>query len=391
MKNTVFRFSGVLCLLAGVAACASPSKPSVTLTSPRLVTPAMGAQIANAAQPVTLTIQNATTTGTAPLTYTFEVATDDQFTNVVYTKSGVAPGSDGTTSVQIDTLPAGKGYYWRAHADNGTSAGPATSALNFAIGPAITIAAPALASPGVGATVSTVRPTLTVTDSTTTGPVGALVYKFEISTSSTFDTLVVSGTAAQQSGQTSYTPTQDLQTDVTYYWRVVATDTTNSISSSYSSTGNFKTSLGIDLSQVVYVLGPNISKWPQTSTITNAYADGSNLCIYHTKLGIWPATTYTYDPSGNTTVEGNQWVFAKINGTWYGGAADWYRPGQACKGVTAQSIGGDAFYQPQWEPLRSWVPHSGEVFGVASTTPARAWPSMSTLDERTDVKLIVWP
>jgi hypothetical protein len=388
-KKNVFRFGGVLCLLVGVAACSSPSKPSVTLTSPQLVAPAMGAQIANSAQPVTLTIQNATTTGSSPLTYTFDVATDQAFTNVVYTKSGVAAGSGGTTSVTIDTLTAGTGYYWRARANSGSSAGPATTPVNFAIGPAITISAPTLASPAVGDTVSGLRPTLTVNDSTTTGPAGAISYRFEISTDPAFGTLAASGTVAQTSGQTSYAPTVDLQDGTTYYWRVVASDTTNNISSAYSSVGNFKVSAGIDLTKVVYVLGPNISSWAQTSTITNAYEDGQNLCIYHTKLGVWPSTAFFGDSS--TQVEGNQWVFANINGTWYGGAGDWYKPGQACKGVTAQSIGGDGFYQPQWEPLRSWVPHSGEVFGVMSTTPARAWPDMETLDERTDVKLLVWP
>ncbi len=387
MKKTPFRFSGMLCLLVGVAACASPSKPSVTLTSPRLVTPAMGAQIANSAQPVTLTVQNATTTGTTPLTYTFEVATDDQFANIVYTKSGVAPGSDGTTAVQIDTLTAGTGYYWRARADSGSSNGPATSANNFAVGPAITISAPTLSSPGVGATVSTNRPTLTVTNSTTTGPVGSLVYKFELSTTSSFDSIAVSGTVSQQSGQTSYTPTTDLDTGVTYYWRVVTTDTTNNISSSYSSTGNFKTELGIDLHNVVYVHGPDVSNWPQTSTITDAFEDGNQLCIYHTMLGKWPTTAFLGDAS--VQVEGNQWIFAKINGQWYAGANDWYRPGQACKSpVTAQSIAVDGF---QTEPLHSWIPHSGEVWAVMDTTPARNYPGVKTIDERTDVKMLVWP
>ena len=32
----------------------------------------------------------------------------------------------------------------------------------------------------------------------------------------------------------------------------------------------------------------------------------------------------------------------------------------------------------------------GEVFGVMSSTPARFWPDMKTLDQRTDVVLIVW-
>jgi hypothetical protein len=112
------------------------------------------------------------------------------------------------------------------------------------------------------------------------------------------------------------------------------------------------------------------------------------MCIWHTKLGVWPSGIFFGDP--NTLVEGNQWVLANINGRWYGGAAEWYRPGQACKDVTADNIARDAFYYDEQEPLRSWVPAVGEVFGLMSTTPARAWPHMRTLDERTNVVLVRW-
>ena len=137
------------------------------------------------------------------------------------------------------------------------------------------------------------------------------------------------------------------------------------------------------------MLGPsNVADWPQTSTVTGTRAIPHELCIWHTRLGNWPNTIFFDDP--NTRVEGNQWVFANIGGRWYGGAADWYRPGQACKDVTADSIARDAFYSPSMEPLRSWVPRQGEVFGVMSTTPARAWPQMRTLDERSNIVLIRW-
>jgi hypothetical protein len=112
---------------------------------------------------------------------------------------------------------------------------------------------------------------------------------------------------------------------------------------------------------------------------------GGELCIWHDQLGTWPSVIFFNDP--NTLVEGNQWVFANIGGRWYGGAADWYRPGQACKGLDAASIGRDAFDQ---DPLRSWVPQPGELFGVMSTTPARAWPDMRTLDQRTNIVLLRW-
>jgi hypothetical protein len=144
----------------------------------------------------------------------------------------------------------------------------------------------------------------------------------------------------------------------------------------------------IDLNQVTIVLGPNVNTWPQTSTVTATQQTDHNLCIWHTALGQWPYTLFFDDPS--TTVEGNQWVFANIGGRWYGGAADWYRPGQACKDVTAQTIGRDAFYNPSQEPLHSWVPRPGEVFGLMDSTPARAWPAMRTLDQRTNVVLVRW-
>ena len=144
----------------------------------------------------------------------------------------------------------------------------------------------------------------------------------------------------------------------------------------------------LDLNAVTVVLGPtNIASWPQTATVTGTKAVPGDLCIFHTKLGLWPTTLF-FDT--DALIEGNQWVFANIGGHWYGGAGEWQRPGQACKDVTAETIGADAFYSPNMEPLRSWVPQPGEVFGVMATTPARAWPNMRTVDERTNVVLVRW-
>ena len=133
------------------------------------------------------------------------------------------------------------------------------------------------------------------------------------------------------------------------------------------------------------MLGPNVASWPQTATITAASAKYTDLCVNHTKLGAWP-TTFFFDTGA--LIEGNQWVFANINGRWYGGAGEWVRPGQECKAVTADTIGRDAFYGR--EPLGSWVPKPGEVFAVMSSTPARAYPAMATIDERTNVVFVTW-
>jgi hypothetical protein len=370
-------------------ASVTDAKSGVTLSSPRLVTPEDGANIPYAQQPITLTIGNAVTTGKTALTYTFDVSTDSGFGSTVYTKSGVAAGGTQTT-LQIDKLAGATTYYWRARASSGSFEGPNAKAHSFKVGPEVVLQAPVLASPGANDTVNQ-QPTLTVNNVQRSGPAGNIEYRFEISHASDFGSLAYVATVAERSdlSYTQHTVSQRLD-EGTYWWRVQATDTTNSVTSPYSAANPFKVTRGLDLNTVSVVMGPaNIGQWEETAQITNAFWADGQLCIYHTRLGIWPGVPFFGD--AGTLVEGNQWVFAFINGQWYGGAADWYRPGQACKGVDANSIGRDAFYLPTQEPLHSWVPHSGEIFGVMSSTPARLWPDMRTYDERTNVQLIQWP
>ena len=111
-----------------------------------------------------------------------------------------------------------------------------------------------------------------------------------------------------------------------------ASDPTNAVNSPFSAVAQFKVSKGIDLHTVNVILGPkNIADWENTAQITDARWVPDQLCIFHTRLGVWPGVPFFGDAS--TLVEGNQWVFAFINGQWWTGAADWYRPSQACKGV----------------------------------------------------------
>jgi hypothetical protein len=148
--------------------------------------------------------------------------------------------------------------------------------------------------------------------------------------------------------------------------------------------------------QAIFVKGPNVADWAQTSQVTNVFIGNGQICLEHTKLGQWPTTVFFDDPS--TLVEGN-WGFCG-NGQfmnsgdgrnqWYCAAAVWYRPGQQCKGEDANSLK-DTWYQPNEEPMKSWTPRSGELFGIYATTPARFWPSMRTVDERTNVVLMRWP
>jgi hypothetical protein len=400
-------WSGVALLVAASACSKSnPTRPTnvesapdtasvtdavsgITLTTPQLSSPNEGASFKFVEQPVSLVVKNAVTTGSTALTYTFEVATDVAFASKAFTKEGVAQGS-GNTSLTLDKLAADKNYFWRARASSGSVAGPFTKARSFKVGPEVILQAPVLGDPPTNSTVDE-QPTLNVNRVSRTGPADQIFYRFELSDTSGFGSVVYSVTVPERS-DLPYTPHRVTRVldETTYFWRVQATDPANAVNSPFSSVAQFKVAKGIDLRTVHIVLGPrNIADWERTATISDAYWIPDQLCIFHNRLGIWPGVPFFGD--AGTLVEGNQWVFAFINGQWHGGAADWYRPAQACKGVGANSIGRDAFYNPSQEPLHSWVPQSGELFGVMSTTPARFWPDMRTYDERTDVKVIRWP
>jgi hypothetical protein len=136
------------------------------------------------------------------------------------------------------------------------------------------------------------------------------------------------------------------------------------------------------LKTVKWVKGEPILNWAVTSTLTRV-TSGSTLCTEHTKAGQWPILPW-FDVPG-VTVEGNQIMIANIGGTWYGGAGEWLRPGQVCKDVSG-NIGEGVYYDSP--PLQFWTPRTGEVVGIAVSTPSRSgqWGTA----ERSNVILIRW-
>ena len=141
----------------------------------------------------------------------------------------------------------------------------------------------------------------------------------------------------------------------------------------------------IDLRKVTVVKGVHIANWKITSTVKKVTVGGGSICVDHTKLENWPTSDFFGEKE--TQVEGNQWIFAYINGRWYGGAGEWIRPGQLCKAVDAGNVGCGVFYDS--EPLKSWRPAHGEIVGIAVSQPARA--GQWGLAERTNVTLVKWP
>ena len=373
------------------AASADGAAATASVTVPRAVSPAAGVTIRNTDQPVTLVVANAVVTQSAAATYTFEVSTDSAFSSKAYSKTGVAAGASGQTSLTIDKIPAGTNYYWHARAEGGGTVGPFSAARPFTIGPAIVIDSATLVSPISGAGTGA-RPTFTVTNAIHSGPAGPITYKFEIASSSAFSPVVVTGTVNEGVSRTTYTPNTDLPPETTLYWRVTASDVANGVSGPTTLPATFVTSFAIDLKKVVYLNSPDVSAWPQTAVLSLVEQDGGGdgpVCMSYTDPG-WPDSPWPFGgPDPNFGVYANQWYFARINGTWYGGAGEWiYRGASSCKaGQGTKTIGPDSGFGP---PFSSWVPKVGELVGFMVSSVARNGPVKRTVDERSNVIVQPW-
>jgi all-beta uncharacterized protein len=106
------------------------------------------------------------------------------------------------------------------------------------------LSAPTANAPVGGTTITVPRPTLVVNNSTPTGTVGTVTYRFEISDQPSFPvdaarTFSVDGIAQGTGGTTSGVVPRDLGPDVLWYWHARSTD--GVATSDYSATETFRT------------------------------------------------------------------------------------------------------------------------------------------------------
>jgi hypothetical protein len=211
--------------------------PGVNIAAPTLIEPAQGFKFKESEQPIRLVVQNSTTSGVRPLTYTFEVAADSGFASKVFSRSTVAPGENNRTSVQIDRLEIGRAYYWRAWAEDGANTG-AIATAGFEIDPKPAVTPPGPVSPINNEIVATPTPTLRVHNASFVGPVGGLRYEFQIATDQSFSRLVYAGIANEGAGDTTFNSLA-LPAATALLWRARASDGENT--SAWSGTQGFRT------------------------------------------------------------------------------------------------------------------------------------------------------
>lgn len=381
----------VMASAVSVWACSpkNPARPSMSFVAPVPQEPANGVTYNYTAQPVTLQIVNAVRTGSAAVTYSLEVSTVNTFASTVVSRDGVAEGSNGLTSVTLPTLEGGRTYYWRSRAIVDGLPGETSPVQSFVVRPNITINTPNVQTPAANSDVFAPRPTFTVANATRTGPAGTLFYEFQVSSSSAFGSLLTSATVQEQTNTTSWTPSVDLP-EGGLFWRVRARDIANDVTGPFTGALSFTRRFGIDINKAVIAYGPShVATWPETAKLRNVYfdpADTEIMCTEYDDPG-WPETPFFGGPA---TVYANQWVFVLRDGVWYGGAAAWMRAWpQFCKRDYDQAFFKDSL-GGRW-PFSETVLHTGDIIGVMMTTPARAWPDMKTLDQRSNIVMVAWP
>jgi hypothetical protein len=258
MFRRVLRPLVLLSLAALAGACetsksANPLSPSVAgpipgveITAPKPLEPVADSELPNDKQPLTLLIENASTTGQRPLKLTIEVAADSGFTTKVFSRAGVDLGPNGRTALQMpDKLASDRTYFWHVKAEDGANQGAWSTVSKFSIFTPAVLQAPTPISPVGGTKVSDQSPEFRVKNAARSGPVGAITYLVEISRNDSFTAMVAtfSGADTGPGGESHINSASDLPASMTLFWRVRAWDGT--LNGPWSSTQYFVTPAGV--------------------------------------------------------------------------------------------------------------------------------------------------
>ena len=377
----------------GTTASVTDASTGITITTPTLASPADGAKFKYTDQPLTLTINNAAATG-GTITYSFQVASDSGFGTVVFSKDGVAAGS-GTTSLQIGQLAGNANYYWRARAVTNSTTGAYSKSRSFNVGPQVVLQAPTLVSPANGANANGSAPSFTVQNAARTGPAGPITYLFSLSTTSAFSSVLASNVVSEGSGgQTTATISTPLTANATYYWRVQALDTQNSIQGPFSTIWSFKY-VPFDMHQaLIFDNPPDVADWPQTANITSVNFTGDAFLVDFDKRDSpdrWPD-----QPFGEGSLEYTLGLCGNRNGTWMCSAVVQFWYGRDLAASTPPSyVGQNWFYDVRWGGLQGYQPQDGETVGLwvgAGNLRGQSFTRATCpgLCERSNVAFVQW-
>lgn len=165
-------------------------------------------------QPIQLIYEPATSNSKRPFWYELQVATDGEFSHLVFANYQVPATTAPTQTYQLpNILPTEQTYHWRIRAVDGANTGPFSVPMVFDVYTPLSVGTPEPTSPVGGTATYSRETTLVVNNAPITGPVSTVSYQFEVASDSGFATIVTVLTVAT---------TGDLDWDTNYHWRAQA-------------------------------------------------------------------------------------------------------------------------------------------------------------------------
>jgi hypothetical protein len=252
------RFCTKLIAVAAAAVClsacqvqksANPLSPAiagpiegVVISTPSLLEPGQDWEMRSRDQPLKLLFANAATNGVRPLKYSFDIATDSEFKNIIFARTGIEPNDAGVTQFQMpDKLAAGT-YWWRSRAIDGANTGPYSPVKSFTVLAEVVLSPPTPLSPSSGSTLSDLTPDFRVRAGNRSGLTGTLDYTLQVSNNSSFTSIAATFIQAETWPETHIDKGYSFLYDRTYYWRIRAVHTGDgSEVSGWSATQTFRT------------------------------------------------------------------------------------------------------------------------------------------------------
>jgi hypothetical protein len=398
--------------------------PGVAITAPDIVQPAPGARISVEQQPITLTLQNSSTSGVRPLSYVFELAADANFSNPLVSRGGITPGESGRTSLTLpDPLASGRTYYWHARAEDGANTGPYSATSSFNVFTPVVILAPDPAAPPTGSTIDGLQPRFIVKNAVRTGPAGPISYLIELSNSPAFSSIYAAWVFDEQATQSSLLAPVALTPSTTYYWRVKAFD--SSSTSGFSGVASFRTATpaappppsggsgsgggggggvgcggavasdGISMAQADIFNSPmDLASWCVGAKITSVQFTSSSFRVdFNRREGAnrWPDYV---TPGWSGPLQYTLGMCLNVNGKWACSAVVEFWYGRTLDGSAAPyEIAKEWFYDARWGSLAGRQPADGEQVGIfvcagdCRNTTIAINPNFK---ERSNVQMVRW-
>jgi hypothetical protein len=309
----------------------------------------------------------------------------------------------GNGTIQGDTLP----LTYSGTTCLGPVSGTETLKKGGGSSTPVTFNAPAVVSPKDNNVVSSMQPTLTLTNATRSGSPGVVAYRIQVSTDSGFGSGVLQWQVPEGQGQTSLIVPQPLATGSTFYWRAMAYEGSNE--GPWSGSGRFQTPSSapaptpgpagadqMNMSQATILNSPSdLASWPITTSLEVVDMGPGGIAVQFSKKdgpGRWPDVT---PPGWDGPLQYTLGMCMVVNNRWYCSAVVEFWYGLNRSGGAPQDYAMNWFYDPiRWAPMTGHQPAVGETIGIfvcAGDCRNNTKGTLSPVAERSNVVLVKQP